>query len=336
MSKLKTAEIKKKKILLKNEIGYYLGIFSSVIAIFELFTNIPVWFRIIWLSCVGFFIVKEIVVLVRYLIENFSIKSELNKTHILHVKAVASKVNDCITEINKETHSKPRILADKNTFSTSCKNISNEIEKVFSTLWDDSEVSVCFKKIVVNDINDDVINWETQTIARSTNTKRERKLCDSINHRIFDNKDFYVIASSKFPDYVFSSPNLENIKKDFPSQFGIEYENSTTDYIKHYRSTIVVPIRIVFDKAHKVIRNLHHSKKPSHNIIGFLCIDSMKTFDNDLDIFKAGTELAVAFGDALYDLFEKNYVLSLPPTTAPTTNCISTSSAISKNTKTDN
>lgn len=193
-----------------------------------------------------------------------------------------------------------------------CKGLCDYIAEIYKTLFkaylDDNNISVCFKVVKPEFIGDENYNnWKMQTLARSASTDQYRSGIDKQLVRIADNSDFKVILSKKYQDELFSFANMENIENDFLQTYKTVYKNSRPDFLKYYMSTIVVPIKIDGKHASTRLNNYITNLKNKDLILGFLCIDSMKTFDTvaEKNIFKIGVEFAKSMGDSLYLLFEK-------------------------------
>lgn len=307
MSKTKHS---KRIAYVKNEVGFWLGVISSIIALAEYFIDLPLWFRILWFLFLLAFIIRTVFLVAKFFINDFSLSKQLKIKHSKYLINLGEELHKCLHQIKDYVCYEEDIASNK-TFCSVCQNICNDIEKVFSELWDDKNVSVCMKRITTNTKNKSIEEWNIKTVARSSNSKQARKDLDNNNYRIMDNKDFYVIASPKFKDSVFASPNMEKICEDFKNQYQIEYSNSTLNYLDYYKSTIVVPIRISFENANKFIKEKYKNQEITYNIIGFLCIDSLEKYDNNTDKFLVGINVARALADSLYKLFENNYVYTI-------------------------
>lgn len=195
----------------------------------------------------------------------------------------------------------------------SCKNICGYIaeiyKSIFSSCLGDNNISVCIKLIKTESMFDeDYMNWEMETIARNTATVQERLNDDNKIVKIADNTDFQIIISDKYNDDLFSFADMRNIKEDFLQTYKIEYKNSRgNDFIKYYRSTIVIPVKIDCTHISKRFAAQLQKKDEKSLVLGFLCIDSMKVFETlyEKDLFTLGVSYSKSIADSLYLFFEK-------------------------------
>ena len=82
---------------------------------------------------------------------------------------------------------------------------------------------------------------------------------------------------------------------------GKKYRNTTEDYEKYYKGTIVVPIRV--NKSHLY----YVSENSGYDIVGFLCVDSLSTnaFRNaELDKDN-NTNIVKSFAAEIYIILNK-------------------------------
>lgn len=190
-----------------------------------------------------------------------------------------------------------------------CGYIAEFYKQLFRGYIDDYDISVCIKIIKSPSFDEDYMDWEMETFARSINTQQGRKNIDFQPVKISENTDFQVIISPDYKDELFSFTDMRTIKEDFPKTYNnLQYKNSRgDDFINLYRSTIVVPIKINGKFVRRDLRNKMKKPDEKNLILGFLCIDSMKTFttQEEIDIFSLGIEYAKSLGDSLYLFFEK-------------------------------
>lgn len=202
-----------------------------------------------------------------------------------------------------------------------CKNICNYLAEFYKHLFyrylDGNDVSVCIKIIKTDNVYDeDYLNWEMETIARSVSTTQSRNNIDRKPVKISGNTDFQIILSKDYEDELFSFPDMSNIYDDFLKTYKIEYRNSRQDFYNYYRSTIVVPIKIDGRFASNELSAFMNNLDSRSLVLGFLCIDSMKVFasEQEQEIFKIGTEFAKSMADSLYIFFEKALISFLSNT----------------------
>jgi len=193
------------------------------------------------------------------------------------------------------------------TFEMLVKSICDYVEDFFRTLLG-TKVSVCIKSVVnetpMND-DDDVNTWQIRTLARSAASKIDRSINDNTTVSVKDNTDFQMILTEH--NHHFASANLKKTIDAYRKEKNDGFRNSTENYLEKYKSVIVVPIRIKSELVSSSISIPMNTSNKTHYVIGFLCIDSLSTFDNDGELFKSATDFAKAFGDSLYTLFEIFY-----------------------------
>lgn len=190
-----------------------------------------------------------------------------------------------------------------------CNSIYDIYENIFSDyLIDDQKISVCIKTIKANSILDtDYMKWKMETFARSPATGPERTTNDETEILVSRNSDFQVIISDKYRNNYIAFADMTNIKKTFLNEYKIEYDNSREDFYNYYQSCIIMPIEIDGSNASEEIKEILPNIKKRKLLLGFLCIDSMKVFNNDEEIeaFEMGTSIAKALADSLYPFFEQ-------------------------------
>ena len=159
------------------------------------------------------------------------------------------------------------------------------------------EVCVCIK--IFNNTSSkrtkSIEQMRTITLCRSNNTPIDR----TNNERpvkVIENSDFELILEEDRG--YFSSHNLELYEKACKKIKNITYKNSS-DYT--YKSTIVVPIRVQSDLISK-IKNANTIVNKTHNVYGFLCLDSDKPF-NKWKMKNYYDDLIKSLGDFLYIMF---------------------------------
>gem|GEM_PF-3057439 len=138
--------------------------------------------------------------------------------------------------------------------------------------------------------SEDLERRNVVTLCRSYNTNRER--WESVRHPILHNTAFHELM---FQDkHYFASTDLaaEHAR-------GV-YMNTSLNWSRYYRSTIVVPIRIRVGTTETGL--------PVYDILGFLCADSESTFAFEPSRLTDYANLMMAAGDAMYAYFDRIFV----------------------------
>ena len=148
------------------------------------------------------------------------------------------------------------------------------------------------------------------TFCRSTKTDNNRKVNDELHAKsikIKDNTDFYDILDEEAANTnsYFYQGNLSRYDKDL-RKAGMKYRNTTEDYEKYYKGTIVVPIRVKKSRLYYIDAN------NGYDIVGFLCVDSPSTnaFRNTDFDKESNTNIVKSFAAEFYIILNKyNYYL---------------------------
>ena len=200
------------------------------------------------------------------------------------------------------------------TFKDKAALLCNRIEQILtSALGTKDRVSVCVKCLKTETIlNNDVDNWEIYTFARSSSTQATRLEYDRKDRepdKIAGNTDFEVIVSDdeRFKSFnCFYCGDLDTYPEIFRKKYTKEFKKSHSN--PPYKSTIIVPIRMISDNISPMLQKQACSSKYYH-VIGFLCIDSEEKFiktpgDYRYSTFKNSVSVVRAIGDSLYPFFE--------------------------------
>lgn len=308
----------------KESIGYWLGLISSILTIIGFFVKeVPLWLCVTWFVIVGGFVVVLFADFLKHIMRNAVSESEYEEYYRLQaierVRECQISFKKCAEELHKHFHNMRDVLCsyktssdfDSDYFEQILRNVCTEIEVAFSKIWEHEKISVCIKRIIVDDnMQEDFTQWRIETMARSIGTKQDRNLHNKEPVLIANNSDFKVIIDPQYGDSVFTCMDLTKVKETFLDTYKEEYRNSTEDYIKYYKSTIIAPIRVRTSKMNKGI-NAPWTNKISYHILGFLCIDTEEVFSDGVELFDTGIELAKALADILYKLVE----LSILPST---------------------
>lgn len=185
------------------------------------------------------------------------------------------------------------------------KTYKAELSKILDNLcsvmsaYTSQDVSACIKLITYSDPNDtiDLENATLVTFSRSTNSDHGRNDYESTKKPILlrENTDFFEVVSKDFEKTYFYQSNLVAYDEQLQRN-GEHYRNSNPNWKQFYRGTIVVPIRIQFDKLY------HLKKDDAYHIIGFLCVDSMSTDAFSKQHEKYNVDLVYAYADVIYIL----------------------------------
>lgn len=167
------------------------------------------------------------------------------------------------------------------------------------TAYTSYEVSACIKLITYKDPEDtiDLDNATLVTFCRSTNSDHNRSSYESSSTPILlhDNTDFFEVVSKSFEKTYFYQNDLMAYDSQL-HQNGERYRNSNPNWSSYYRGTIVVPIRIQYEKLY------HLKQDDAYHIIGFLCVDSMSTDAFTKKHEKYNVDLVYAYADVIYIL----------------------------------
>lgn len=194
-------------------------------------------------------------------------------------------------------------VLDTSSLNTICvlhlSNILDNLCDTFST-FTGKTVSASIKLVSYSDtnINEEITteNIKLITFCRSLNSSLNRGEYEkNIKKDILlkDNTDFLEIISPENTKDYFYQKNLFAYEKKLEKE-DKHYKNSNPNWKKQYKSTIVVPIKIEYDK----LCNLESDK--IFHIIGFLCIDSEYTDAFTHKQEKYNVELAKSYADIIY------------------------------------
>lgn len=262
---------------------------------------------LIYISLAGIYILKSVFDINRA-------KKELDEDYYNrnnHLSTVMHKyyhnLRNSISSMNQSE------ILSYNDIKEKCQNICDFLTEFYNTLFrnilEDNNICVCIKLIKTDSIFDENFNnWEMETIARSASTVQSRAKIDRKPVMVSSNSDFIVILSNEYKDELFSFSDMRNIQEDFFHTYNCAYQNSRgEDFLKYYRSTIVVPIKIDGRYASNKFKNYNKDIDDKDLVLGFLCIDSMKVFETETEknLFSIGIEYTKSFGDSLYLFFEK-------------------------------
>lgn len=301
------------------KINYWVGFISAIITII-LFITENKTFRMILYIIVLIYILFIVTYIIFTIFSTDKAKKKIYASFLIKHQNSAEKLHSFYHNLRNYTssiYSKENIVANdiKEINVNICNYIAEFYRQLFKDYLNNSDVFVCLKTIKPKTIFDsDYMNWEMETIARNISSSESRKKADNKPVKISENTDFQVIISDKYDDELFAFADMRTIQEDFPKAYNnLQYNNSRKDFLQYYKSTIVVPIKIDGSYISKDLKNMIDKPNEKNFILGFLCIDSLKTFttQEELDIFVIGTEYAKAIGDSLYLFFEKVLLLGL-------------------------
>lgn len=281
-----------------------LGILGSVASVFSLFLASCIC-RIIGIAFVIFYLVSLTIFIIKRYFSFQKINKNIHHDYINRLAQLSEKNRHIFSYFKNDISYIQNKKIDNDTFENIVKKWCTAMNEYFDCYLG-KKVSVCIKIIKADNIlNEDILNWETRTLARSESTLQARCDTDNLSSKVMENTDFELIISGD--EDFFSTPNLSNTIGIFSNK-GKAYKNSRDNFLEYYKSVIVVPIRIDTEKISNALKKqvcIDYLKKQKYHVLGFLCIDSMSTFENDIDVFASATEQAKAFSDVLYQVFEK-------------------------------
>lgn len=149
----------------------------------------------------------------------------------------------------------------------------------------------------------DIDDATVKTFARSKNTDVKRKGNDNFSEvgpKLKDNTDFLDIVDPKRKNNCSYFYQRDLIQYDKAlRKIGEKYRNTTENWDKYYRGTIVAPIRI----ANKY---LHYTQKNEYyDIVGFVCVDSLSTWAFLANQENYNSKLVKAFAAEMYVILSK-------------------------------
>lgn len=313
-------KIKRALTSMVEKINTPMGFIADAVTIFLVFATENTIFR----HAISIVAIIYMVIIIGYMVKSLfdtdRAEQELNRSYMssqiklsMQTHSYFHNLRNYIASISLE---KTKTYEDT---QEKCKSICNYITEFYNTLFEKclngSNISTCIKLIKPESIFDEnYLNWQMTTIARSTSTVQKRNNIDDIPVSISANTDFQIVISEKYQDDLFSFADMTHIKQDFWDTYGIAYQNSRGDkFLDYYRSTIVVPIKIDGRYASGILKSYTKNSDQRSFVLGFLCMDSMKTFETDEEkaMFALGVEYAKAIGDSLYTLFEKILIFCL-------------------------
>lgn len=280
-----------------------LGVVGSIASIFSLFSASSV-LRIIGIVFVINYIIAVTIFVIKRYFSLSKIKRNIHLSYVNKLTQLSEKNRHIFNYLKNDISYIQNKKIDSDVFENIIKKCCTAINEYFDCYLG-NKTCVCIKTIKTENIlNEDIKTWEIRTLARSESTLQLRSDTDSHSSKVTENTDFELIISEG--EDCFSTPNLPDTIEKF-SKKGKTYKNSRSNFLDYYKSTIVVPIRIDTVKISSVLKDQvseDYLEKRKYHVLGFLCVDSMFTFDNDIDTFVSATEQAKAFADIMYHLLE--------------------------------
>ncbi len=307
---------------IKNEFGYWVGLFSGVLGIIEVFFNTPLWFKISFCTAalifIGLFLYK-----LYFFIEHSKPTEEVEQKYQKQLEQAVERFSMLFVNASENIQKYCQSIVEnmceienpktgEEYLQLSYNNICNNIERVFHSLWPKYTVSVCIKKFDLShkEIYEKVERykeWELITLARSGGTNIDRA---NLNKKVTigENSDFEVIISPNFDASYFACQDLSDIKSEFLKKFEMPYKNSTKDFLNSYKSTIVVPIRLLEKKKRQKNGTACLN---SFSLFGFLCVDTKEVYNDSEEAFNIAINYLRAFSDILYKFFDNVYKIKV-------------------------
>lgn len=232
----------------------------------------------------------------------------LSRTYPESFDSFMSNCRDCYFEIIKR-NSLYKNQSQKDKIEDLSAFIENKTEKLLDNICEifekvtNEKICACIKLIPSIEEGEPLL---IQTLSRSSNTDKDRRIADNEALSLLGNTDFEHIFDKGHR--YFYSQNLEKLDRNLVIAEGEGYENNSpnyTDNTKRYNSTIVVPLKV--DKSHL------DDESVNDRLIGFLCIDSLSTnaFREDGESLVRNIQLLEAFAASLFIILEKyQYYLS--------------------------
>ena len=294
------SKMEKIPLWLINIVSIVSGILTIITSIFAVID----FFR--WTSSTGNVIVFSFLASLFFNVILFTRNRKFMSLEHLRMKQVTKNMHNLLHNV-RDVYFDIMHSHKKNTLNEHwlAKTYKAELSKILDNLcsvmsaYTSQDVSACIKLITYSDPNDtiDLENATLVTFSRSTNSDHGRNDYESSQKPILlrENTDFFEVVSKNFEKTYFYQSNLVAYDEQLQSN-GEHYKNSNPNWKQFYRGTIVVPIRIQFDKLY------HLKKDDAYHIIGFLCVDSMSTDAFTKQHEKYNVDLVYAYADVIYIL----------------------------------
>ena len=282
----------------------YLILLSYLLAIFDatIFKCEVLWVVIVFHSISALYLIFLTVFIIR---RYFSLK-KYQKNIVETLNAENSIVYNLLQEfgntiVDSSLKVKKKNDLDYDHFKVIVKNICSNISRIVLRV-SGVEFSVCVKAFSLNDLLEtEYDNMSTITLARETKNYLKRTQNDNNKQRIADNTSFKELLDRG--DYLWSCADLSKLDPQIVA--GSSYKNPDANYREYYKSTIVVPIRSRIEIVNqRIVDYSNHDSKATFHCLGFLCVDSLESFEDDDERFTKLFDIMILFGTALYPLLE--------------------------------
>lgn len=174
------------------------------------------------------------------------------------------------------------------------------------TRWTGRTVCACVKLVEFDNEGSGPYDGIVSTWARSVNSGHSRLLAaDEDEIRVSQNTDFKKILGFNDDGRIqgpFYCGNLVEYAERMEAA-GEKYENSTSNWQRKYRATIVVPI--CADRMSLAHSNTAERAGEVQPVVGFLCVDTMSelAFPDEMEV--PYVNLMTTFADGLYTVIAK-------------------------------
>lgn len=198
-------------------------------------------------------------------------------------------------------HSHKTDSLTEKSLTESCKlNLTIMLDDLCNVMnsYTEQKISACIK-LISYPKEEEVIDKDNATLVtfcRSSKSDFGRSDYEKQSQSeifIKDNTDFFEIIDDN--KRYFYQGNLEKYDEKL-KEVGLKYRNSNDFWYKYYKGTIVVPIKIEFDKLY------HQKENNAYHIIGFLCVDSLSTDAFEERQEKYNVDILLSFADVVYVL----------------------------------
>lgn len=314
------------KVILFNALKSFFGVICTIITLLQFFIgtstyeklreklNIPQTLSVGQkvFGVIVIFILVLVCSLIKYNYKNTKAKETALKMHQFH-----HEIRNETFEMRKLNSQKPTMnhIVYYSYVNKTCYKLCQYIHEFIKNKCG-KDFSVCIKMIDDRSLKKykNIDEAKVYTLCRAgakheLREENEKNLSHgqeiSNNHiytSVKGNSDFYTIMSNSKKDIAttaFACSNLRMLYLLSKILKSVDYENTTPKFWKHYKSTIVVPIRIDGNR----LNNSYEIRIPNntYQTIAFLCVDYKKPISKALKEELAG--YMKSFGDAFFDFF---------------------------------
>lgn len=264
------------------------------------------------ICCVLGFLALYLIFITYYLLKTyfsvFRIRDNLAKNFDTKLKKALDETADILYAADEVLAQLQREGCTDSAFKNAMENVCQPIKEMLANWL--GECAVCIKQICTDAVMDsDFSEWSTQTIARACFNRADRSRDDLQRQSISCNTSFFEILSKRLT--IWSSGNLNETIEAMKSLRG-EYKNPDANFQNFYHSTIVVPIcRNVERVSPKIKEYKTDLQIKGIHFLGFLCVDSLETFEKENQNFMEAMKITRMFGNYVYRLLEERLVQQL-------------------------